>query len=372
MPSAEKVDVLIIGGGVVGSSVARHVAARGAHVLLVDGAPEGGLGSRAAAGVDVPSVRLLGDPPMLRFAIRGRGTLRADIEQLGLSATMRRGCGVLRPVASVEEADRLSRAAEGFPGLLGTWIAAGDLAELEPTAKLGIAHGAFRDPDGGVVDAPAYLDALLDAAQAAGARVLLNTRVEGIEIDPDAVVARLAEVSVRAERLVLAAGAWSGAIPGLPALPVAPVRGQLIRVAAGDAGPRHVLSGPLYVAPAPDESSALIGATEEHVGFEPAPTVEGVLMLAAHAARTCPGLRSRALLSTWYGFRAATPDGRPLIGCLPGHDRVVVATGHGGQGILTGALTGRLVDELLATGAVDDLEPFDPAREMSARCRSRA
>jgi glycine oxidase len=175
-----------------------------------------------------------------------------------------------------------------------------------------------------------------------------------------------AELTVAADAVVVAAGAWSGEVTaGAGRAPVGPRRGQLMRL--GDVpGVRlsHIISGTLYLAPGVG-GGLIVGATEEDCGFEPAPTLAGVLLLSAHASRMVPAARDAPVDRIWYGYRAATPDGRPVIGwsAIPG---VLVAAGHGGQGILTAAVTGEAVAGLLAGQRTPWSAPFSP-RSLEAR-----
>ncbi|HEU0086604.1 MAG TPA: FAD-dependent oxidoreductase [Pseudonocardiaceae bacterium] len=362
--TAGQTDVIVVGAGVVGASTARELARAGARVLLIDRDEHPGAGSRAAAGVGVPSVRLLDDSPMLEFALRGRQVLAADLARLSTSQRpLVLHCGLLRPVPDQAAADRLAARAVQHPDFLGSWLSGEELTAREPGWR-GSAHGAFFDPTAAVVDAPGYVDALVDEARQAGVLVHTGCALLGVDAGSHAVTAHLPGGPVHAESLVLACGAWLGALPDTAALPVRPVRGQMIRleVAPGQC-PQHIVSGSLYLAPAPDGHTVLVGATEEDVEFTPGPTVEGALLLLAHAARNW-GLQAARISALWHGFRASTPDGRPLIGRLPGAPRIVVAGGHGGQGILTGGHTGRLVTALLGGALPGELRHFDPARSL--------
>jgi glycine oxidase len=356
----QQVDVVIVGAGVVGASTARELALSGAQVLLIDRDERPGAGSRAAAGVGVPSVRLLGDPPMLDFAIRGRQSLSEDLARLaGPGGSLVRSCGLLRPVRNQAEADRLAGLAAARPSFLGSWVPRDELSSRAPGWS-GATHGAFFDPAAAVVDAAAYTDALVAEAARAGARVRTGCELRAWSNESTHVTVELPGGSVRAEQVVFASGAWIG---GLCDLPVRPLRGQMIRLEVSpEQLPRHIVSGSLYVAPSPDGRTALVGATEEDVAFAPGPTAEGVLLLLAHVARNWPGLRHNRISSIWHGFRAATPDGRPLIGRLSSAERVIVAGGHGGQGILTGGYTGRLVATLLGGESPTELDWCSPNR----------
>ncbi|MBZ4319933.1 NAD(P)/FAD-dependent oxidoreductase [Streptomyces huiliensis] len=359
----QRYDTIVIGAGVVGASTARRLAAAGADVCLLDAHHTGGRGSRAAAGVGVPSVRLLGDPEMLAFAEAGRKQLRADLEELtgGEPGLLRVEAPVLRLVRDGRHRAELESAAAGHPDRLGTWLEAGRLGEAEPLLDTRRLHGAYLDTGGMVLDADAYVTRLQQAACAGGADVRLGVAVHSVE--PDATGVRVATQAGRlsADRVVVAAGAWSGALAGLPPLPVAPLRGQMLRLDTPSAALRHVVSGSVYAAPAPN-GTVVVGATEEPEGRTEAVTPEGLLVLGAFLSRTLPRLAAASLRTAWSGLRAATPDGRPLLGPLPGTDRVVVAAGHGGQGLLTGALTGHAVTALLCTGHDEWCTAFSPDR----------
>jgi glycine oxidase len=354
----ELVDVLIVGSGTVGASAAFHLARSGARVLVIDQANPPGAGSRAGAGICVPSVRLLDDPPMLAFARAGQRVLLDDLARLDPATSAQPG--LLRPVTSHAQASQLAVSAGPDQDLLGSWLERDQVAELEPGLKLGDIVGAFYDPSARVLHAPGYVGALADRAAAAGATLVTDT-VGGLDAGADAVVVRTTRGPVRADRVILAAGAWTSRLPGAPQLPVVPVRGHVLRLGTGanPRRPRHIVSGPLFIGPAANGPTTLVGATEERAGFAPGPTPDELLLLAAHVVRNWPGLRGSQIVESWSGYRAGTPDGRPFIGPVPDSPRVLVATGHGGQGLLTGSFTGQLIAELLLTGRPNhDLAPF--------------
>jgi glycine oxidase len=212
-----------------------------------------------------------------------------------------------------------------------------------------------------MVDARAYVSALSTACARAGAKVLLGE--EALEVrESDAEVAvRTRTGNYVADQAVVAMGSWSGSVPGLSALPVRPMRGQMLRIFHPDATLGRIVSGPSYMAPW-RQGEIVVGATEEDAGFAPFVTPAGLFHLSAVVARLSPLLRDARFVESWAGLRSATPSGRPIIGRHPGTRRVVVGTGHGGQGIVTGGLTGRLLVELLRQGKSDLAEPFAPER----------
>lgn len=362
----QRYDTIVIGAGVVGASTARHLATAGADVCLLDAHHAGGRGSRAAAGVGVPSVRLLSDPQTLAFAEAGRKQLLADLEELSGTdpGLLRIEAPVLRLVRDGRHRDELESAAARHPGWLGTWLEAEQLGGTEPLLDTRRLHGAYLDTGGMVLDADGYVTRLQHAANASGAEVRLGVAVHSVEPGTAGVRVATQTGPLHADRVVVAAGAWSGALAGLPPLPVAPLRGQMLRLESRPPALRHVVSGSLYAAPAPNKT-VVVGATEEREAGSEAVTPEGLLVLTAFLSRTLPSLAGTSLRTAWSGLRAATPDGRPLLGPLPGTDRIVVAAGHGGQGLLTGALTGRAVTALLRTGHDEWCAAFSPDRDFT-------
>lgn len=361
-PAAEKCDLLVIGGGVVGLSTARTLALRGARVTLVDRSLRGGDGSRAAAGVAVPSIRLTGDPAMLDFTEGGRVVLGEELAALlevYPSSGMTRGRGIYRPALDAAARAALEQQAASRPEFLGPWVPAAELVSREPALRGTALLGAFHQPQAYAVDADTYLDALLHDAAARGVKVRMGEAVLQVEPGPHGVQVRTDASLISADRVVVAAGAWSGGLPGLAPLPVRPMRGQLISVFHPAHRLQSVLSGSVYLAPW-RAGEVLVGATEEEAGFVSQSTPNGMLFLLATLAKLAPLFREARFTAAWSGLRSTTPTGRPMIGAYPGQERIFLGTGHGGQGILTGGLTGRLLADHLEGKPSAFGQAFDP------------
>lgn len=354
-------DVLILGAGVVGLSAARRLVASGARVTVLDAVDPGGRGSRAAAGVAIASARLWEDADMLAFARAGRATLAEDLAALPEGPALRRGQGILRVATDAKSRDALAdKAAKDSEGL-GTWVDAARLVELEPALEGTPLFGAFESGHGHMVDTEGYVNALLGAAARSGVRLRLGESARSVRETASGVEVRADGGALRAEHLVVSAGPWSAGLEGLPALPLKPVRGQMMVVHAPGLALTRVVSGPSYLAPW-RSGEVVVGATEEDAGFSEHVTPAGLLHLSATVAKLAPRLRDAHFVRAWAGLRAVTVDGRPYIGRFPGMARTFVATGLGGQGILTGALAGASVAELLAQGRCDAVAAFNPAR----------
>jgi glycine oxidase len=221
---------------------------------------------------------------------------------------------------------------------------------LAPTVRL-----ALEAPDDHSVDPRLVLAALRHACERSGVSVREQAPVAHVELNgPDEAVTGVALADgerIAAAQVVLAAGAWSGDIGGLPAharVPVRPVKGQILRL-RDPAGPglleRTVRFEGGYLVPRGD-GHYVLGATVEERGFDERPTAGGVYELLRAARELVPGVLELQIEELSVGFRPSTPDNTPVIG--PGAvDGLVWATGHHRNGILLAPLTAELVAEAL-------------------------
>ena len=360
---------IVVGGGVVAASVAYHLARRGASVIIVEGGQRGAATS-AGAGIICPWTAPLDDAwyrlcaegaayyPELLAMLAEDGQADSGYARVG-ALCVASPAQALRPLAALLESRRTSTPVIGEV----TALAPGEPGRMFPPLAPGLA-GVWIG-GGARVDGRAIRDCLLRAAVARGARRLPGTatlaraagQVIGVTVGPD---------RIGADTVVVAAGAWTAGICAQLGirLPVGPQRGQIVhaRLPRTDTvGWPVVLSGqdPYLVAfPA---GRIVLGATREQAGFAYHTTVGGVGGLLAGAAGLAPGLREAELLETRIGFRPVTSDGRPLLGPLA--DGLIVAAGHGAEGLTAGPWSGLAV-ALLALGQppVTDLTPFAPTR----------
>ncbi len=169
---------------------------------------------------------------------------------------------------------------------------------------------------------------------------------------------------VPARAVVNACGAWAADVPGVPAhcaVPVVPVKGQMIALAAPASLVRHATWVPgAYLVPRED-GRLLIGATVERVGFDRRVTAAGVHDLLHAALAAAPSLAGFALTEHWTGLRPGTPDGLPFLGATALRG-LYVAAGHYRNGILLAPATARLVADLVAGANPAELRAFAPAR----------
>jgi glycine oxidase len=166
-----------------------------------------------------------------------------------------------------------------------------------------------------------------------------------------------------AGNVVLAAGAWSGRVGGLPRpLSVEPVRGQMLTYAWPEGEPDAIVYSPSgYVLRRGGE--ALVGATMEFAGYDATTTTTGLADLAAAAARIYPALGTAEVRRSWAGLRPCTPDGHPIIGADTEYPNLWYATGHGRNGVLLAAVTGEIIAHFVTDSPTEQLElDLDPVR----------
>jgi glycine oxidase len=206
--------------------------------------------------------------------------------------------------------------------------------------------------------------ALAAAARRAGARLTYGFEAVRVERSGgDAVRVTGKNGTRESARLVLAAGAWSGRIPGLPFLPVRPVRGQMALLAGADWPWKGSVRGLHGYAVRRGATGLLVGSTMEEAGFAAHPTLAGIEDILRFARGTFPTLAGARLETTWAGLRPGTPDGLPILGPLPGWPAVVAATGHFRNGILLAPWTAREIARTIQEDrGVDLSSPFSPGR----------
>jgi glycine oxidase len=371
-------DVLVLGAGLAGLTVGWELAAAGCRVRILDREAPGQATSRVAAGMLAPVTEAEPDDPQ-QLAL-GRAALArwpgyaAELEAAsGIVVPLRR-----RPTLAVARDRDEAEALERFAGIrerLGLPVERllpSAARTLEP-ALAPTLRGALAVPDEQAVDPRVVVRALAVAAGDAGARIATGpgSAVEELLHDGTRVTgARTADgLELRSEAVVIAAGSWSGRVPGLPGrdrLPVRPVKGQLL-VLRDPQGPgmveRVLRFGAGYLVPR-DDGRYVLGATTEERGFDHATTAWAVHDLLRDGAELVPGLLELELRETLAGLRPATPDGHPAIGPSPGLAGLWWATGHYRNGVLLAPLTGTLLaDRMLGRPTDEALQAIvDPAR----------
>ena len=342
-------DVLVLGGGIAGLTVALEAARRDQSVIVLD-TPRPGAASRAAAGMLAPSVEELSQEMRgAAFAARDHypSYLGAIRELTGVDVPLDRG-GILQLV-SESDADVMRGAAPAE----AEWLDAAALSDREPA--FGGHHGALLHPKDGAVDNLILMDALERAIAATPAVRRIAADVLSIDADqPSALTPTRGRFF--ATRLVLSTGAWAGSLPGLPRrIPVRPVRGQLLRLAQTPV--RHVTYGAGgYLVPRAD--TVLVGATSEEAGFENETSLAGLSVLRSIASRAIPALASALVVDHWAGLRPMSLDTHPILGADPESPALVYACGYSRNGILFAPWAAAQLASVLIGDPAPELAPF--------------
>jgi glycine oxidase len=377
-------DVVVIGGGLIGCLAARALADDGRRVTLFErGAGLGRRASTAAAGMLSPQMEwaedMLVGGAMLDLCVAARGrwpAFAADLEAETGRPIHYRVEGTLVVALSDAEADELEdrAAAQTRYGLRAEWLDAPAAREREPGLSCE-ARGALHLPDDRQVDPGPLMEAALAALVARpGVRVETGTAVKAIE----SAGGRVAGVTTAGGRtttdlVVLAAGAWSAGIEGLPRpLAVRPVKGQMAALRPEPMPIRHVVGGRgAYCVPR-DDGRVVVGATVEEAGFDESVDVPAVAALVAAISTAVPALAAAPVESRWAGLRPGTADDLPVLGEDPDLAGLLYATGHYRNGILLAPLTAEIVAALArGEGPPVDATPFSPARTSLAESSIR-
>lgn len=361
--------VLVAGAGIIGMSVAEALARRGAAVTVVDRRGPGQGATRASAGMLAPFVEAGDESPLLALGARSLNLfdpLLARLDAQGRTPIPYRRNGTLEVALDDDHLERLKARFRQLDGAAGAaWLDPAELIAFEPTVAP-IARGGLFISTHGFVAAEWLLEGLTRSATAAGAVIVSPGQVVAVEPGASTVRVVLADRSVDVDRVVVAAGSWSGDIrlDGWPSLPVQPVRGQILRLQWPDAElPSRIVWGPACYTVPWTGRTLLVGATVEDVGFDERTTVAAAERLSAAAGELLPRARQARVSDARAGLRPNTPDGLPLVGPLATDPRIVAACGHYRNGVLLAPLTAELVSGFLLDGVVDPmLAVTDPNR----------
>ncbi len=364
--------VAVIGGGVIGLGIGWRLARAGCPVTVFDRDDAGHSASWAAGGMLAAGVEV--EPgeeglwqlasrsqhlwPDFRYALqadsgcdigyRDEGTMvvaltRDDLEQLRFNFEFQRSLGI-----ELE------------------WLSSTEARRREPYLNTGTAAAYYCKSDH-QVDNRQVVEALKKALVKAGG-VLREHAEASLEMAAGrAVGVRVGDELHQADVVVLAAGAWSRGIDGLPEEvrpPVRPVRGQLLYLRMNSAEPlvRHVVWAPkAYIIPRRD-GRLLIGATTEERGFDTKPTAGGVFSLLEGCWRAFPGIEELVLEEIVVGFRPGSRDDAPILGPTA-VEGLVMATGHHRNGILLLPVTVEAISRFILKGRVmPEIEAYRPDR----------
>jgi D-amino-acid dehydrogenase len=403
--------ICVIGAGIVGVAAASYLLRDGHEVVLIDRDEPGGGCSKGNAGAlspgsciplsspDIlrnvpkwlfdrngplrirPSYLFRAIPWLVRFAAAGR-TNRINALADALRALHRHtfdnyaplvgnaGCAdLIRNTGSLA----VFKTEKGFAGSAREWdiraarqvrqqrLDAGELHELVPGLSTEYRYGILL-PDHGFVADPHRLTRSLTEAFVRDGGAMLRAAVERIEpLAGDAIRLKTDGESINAEKIVLAAGAWSARLlaPLGISVPLETQRGYHIMAAnANQAPPLPVVSADAKVYATPMEHGLRFAGTVEFAGLDAAPDYQRAQALVPLAKDMFPDLEIGAV-TQWMGHRPCLPDSLPIIGTAPRHPSLLLAFGHGHHGMTGASTTGRMIADLIANRASDfDLTPY--------------
>jgi len=356
--------VAIIGGGVIGLSIGWRLAQAGAAVSVFERGAAGRGATWAAAGMLAAGSEVEPGEQALFPLLRRSQAMWPDFaaalaEASGIDVELRRE-GTLTVALTQDDLGRLRQihALQQRLGVDSRWLGRAEALTLEPHLNPRLAAALFV-PGDHQVENRQVAEALKRAFVRAGGSLhegagevsvrLAGGRAAGVEAEGQA---------HRADAVVVAAGAWSRQVPGLPPTalpPVRPVKGQLLALAQDPSAPllTHVVWAPKsYIVPRRD-GRLIIGATVEEKGFDDRLTAGGMLALLDAAWRALPGIEELPIVESWAGFRPGSRDDAPILGPTP-VEGLFLATGHHRNGVLLAPVTAAAMAGLILAGRTDE------------------
>lgn len=369
-------EVLIVGGGVIGCSIAYFLRRRGVEVMVLERGDIGAQASSGAAGLLAPIRPLAEKDSFKALQLAGIARIASLVPELEDSSGVkvdyeRTGTLRLLPLQKVALVQAWAQAWQ-HEGFHIDVLTPGEALEREPLLFPQV-QGAVSIADEAQVAPRLLVQSFAQAARNLGAILYDHTEVAAIQ--PTEAGNGVSGIwtsrrdLVTCQHLIIAAGAWSGQVGawlGVP-FPVRPVRGELLALRQPSPSPirsiifdEGVFDEDIYLAPKPD-GTVLVGATKSDVGFDTSVSAGGVLHLLDVATRLIPALAHCPIERMWACLRPKTPASHPILGPVPGWENVTAACGHSGFGVTLSAITGETIAEQVTTGQVPEImRPFLP------------
>lgn len=368
-------DVVVVGAGVIGLSCAWRAAREGLEVCVVEASRPGAGASGVAAGMLAPvGEASFGEEALLELNSASLGLwpeFASELEAASATSCGYLPLGAIHVALDADESSELRRslALHERSGLTSRWLSAAECRELEPGLSPSLAGGILAEGEA-AVDPGQTVEALVAALHAESVDLVVEREVAALETGGEYLQLTLSDgMPIRAQQLVVAAGAWSPLLDWLPSAahpPVRPVKGQIIELGPAPGVGRvceRIICGERFYAVPRDDGRLVVGATVEERGYDDSVTAGGVFELLREAYRALPELAELSFVGVGAGLRPTTPDNAPVIGRVADHPSVILACGHFRNGILLAPITAHLVSDLLAGREPRvALAPFDPSR----------
>jgi glycine oxidase len=359
-------DVLIIGGGVIGLSLAYELARNDQRVRVIDRGSPGQESSWAGAGILPPAVFQSRDPAYeqltsLSHALHAQWSQRLREETLVDTGYCRSG-GIYLARGESEIA-QLHQFADTLKqrGIEAIGLSREELSRCEPALNgRGLAEACLL-PDECQLRNPRHVKALLAACALHGVQIQAGTQIDDFVVRNGRIEAALAGAqSLRASQYCIAGGAWSRTILARlgQTVSIKPIRGQIVLLAGRPIVKRIINDGHRYLVPRSD-GRLLVGSTEEDVGYDKRNTAEAIGDLLRFALDLVPGLHDHTIERTWAGLRPGNADGFPYLGRIPAVENGFIAAGHYRHGLHLSPATAVVMSQLLRGEPTQvDLAPF--------------
>ena len=337
-------DVIVIGGGIVGSYAAYFLSSMGRKVTLVDRFPIG----TKASGVNPGGLNPLHGPglpgvmsPLAERAFQLNLAHWERIRELsGIDFSSHRVSRVELAFDEGEKSALLQTAAhyDAMDGFSARWMDRDELLALDPRINPTVTGGLWTEGNG-MVNSHDYTRAVAGAAVALGATILRAEVTELVTVGHRVTGVRLGEQVLESAAIIIATGSWAAdasAWLGVD-IPVKPLKGELL-LAQMPGGPvAHHVTWKMIGLYQTLEGPSWFGGTQEQAGFDENPTEKGLHYVMDAVSRMVPMAREATLLKQLAGLRPVTPDGFPIIDQVPGWENAYLATGSGPKGMLLGA-----------------------------------
>src|ERR1044072_2449093 len=364
---SKKAEVIIVGGGVIGLSIARELAQRGVRDLtLIERAEPGAEASWAAGGILAPQVEADRPADFFRLACASRDLYpefaEALREETGIDVELDQSGTLYVGFTESEEHEMRSRHDwQASAGLQIDWLIGDEARALEPNISPEVRY-ALRFPNDYQVENRRLVQALIASNQKSGVNLVMKCEAHSLRIERERVTGVDTSLGFfTAPTAIIAAGAWTSQIANAR-VAINPVRGQMLCFAAPQIASHVIYSSRGYLVPRRD-GRLLAGSTSESVGFDKRVTDEGVQSIKSMAYAIAPCLENLTMTDSWAGFRPHAEDNFPVLGPDEEVAGLFYATGHYRNGILLAPITAKMIaDSVLNRGAPSLLETFLPAR----------
>lgn len=355
------VDVIIVGGGVIGSSIAYELSLRGISSLVLERDEIASEASSAAAGMLAAQAEFIEEAPLFELALKSRAMFPLLVEKLKEHTGMDIGYvnqGILRIAKNEKDVLRYQEQAKHhhYLGLSADWLTKKQTLELEPLLTPSVEGALFIEDDAQVISSQLTV-AYAKAAVTLGAQVHKYSEVQELLYDHGKIRGvRVQNENIFCEKVVIASSIWSTRLLQSIGynLPLISVKGECIAVRHTHSMIRRTIySDGCYLVPKAN-GELIVGATVKPRVMNKSVTLGGLSSLIQAAEQLVPSIRESEMITAWSGLRPITPTGLPYIGEHPEIGGLFIATGHYRNGILLSPVTGVMIADLIEGNKLED------------------